>query len=270
MSTITCAISKLPILEGEKVICLPLIFNSTYECEKDKGRIETKGMMSYTTHAFKLLGLAVRGTAGRDEVFHTIEKDGNTESMESYFEMSIESILKSLIDKEDVQHSKLDKGIVIFVKSAIFDYLAQPVADSFFSRNSVGEMYDELIEGIKKWNATKQEKSSDEEFNRFLEWDMENPFSYSAEDDFSLYRKAREPFFNFRNIYKKGLSDNTIRESVIDTFNFITNSYNIGYYFLPTLKGQGNISMHQAILDASKDILDEKIRYYNEDEEEWD
>lgn len=269
MSTITCAISKLPILEGEKVVCLPLIFNSTYKCEKGKGRIETKGMMSYSTDAFKLLGLAIRGTAGRDEVFHTIEKDGNTESMESYFEMSIESILKSLINKEAVQHSKLDKGIVIFVKSAIFDYLAQPVADSFFSRNSVGEMYDELMEGIKNWNATKQEQSSDEEFNRFREWDMENPFSYSAEDDFSLYRKAREPFFNFRNIYKKGLSDNTIRESVIKTFNFITNSYNIGYYFLPTLKGQGDISMHQAILNASKDILDEKIRYYNE-EEEWD
>lgn len=268
MSTITCAISKLPILPGEEMVCLPLIFKSTYQCEKGIGRIETKSMMTYTTDAFELLGLGIKGVAGHDGTFQEIEKDGNTSSLESYFEMSIESILESLTRNESVNHQELSLGIVVFVKRSIFDYLSQPVAETFFRRQSLGEKYDELMEGIEKWNV-KLETMSEDELSR-IDWLPDNPLSYFAKNNFSLYRSTDEILFNFHNIYKKGLLENSIRESLIETFNFIVNSYEIGYYFFPTLKGEKENALHHALLDASRDILEGKIARFKEDEEEWD
>lgn len=266
MSTITCAISKLPILPGEEMVCVPLRFKSQYRMKEGHGRIETKSLMVYSTDAFFLMGLAFKGIAGKDEIFDTVFEDGNTKCLEGYYKMSIKQLVDVFAQKETATHPKLNTSIAIFIKKPVFDYLSKDRPPSFNWRKTLEEKYDELQEGIKNWNAKKDVKPQD------AVYDEENPFGMMGEHKFELLGDFDDSIFGFKHVYREGLNENTIRGTLIETYNFLVNLNNIGFYFFPVLESSSETdrTLNKSIYEASVQILKEKEARYIEESEMWD
>ncbi|AJD93520.1 hypothetical protein JMA_42030 (plasmid) [Jeotgalibacillus malaysiensis] len=263
MSTITCAISKLPILPGEEMVCVPLRFKSQYQMKEGHGRIETKSLMVYSTDAFFLMGLAFKGIAGKNEVFDTIFEDGNTKCLEERFKMPIKQLADVFVQKEKKTHPELNPSIAIFIKKPVFDYLSKDRPPSFNWGKTLEEKYDELQEGIKKWNAKKDVKPAD------AVYDDDNPFGMMGEYKFELLRDFDDSIFSFKHVYREGLKENTIRTSLIETYNFLVNLNDIGFYFFPVLESHSETdkTLNKSIYEASVQILKEKEARHIEESE---
>ena len=288
MKSITCAISKLPILKGEEMVCLPLECSNSYSFKKNM-KLKTKGMSVYVQDSFRPLGLIIRGVAGEENVFSEIHKDGNTKSLEEYFELPIESIVNILTQKEeqidleeDNQEEKVldeldgldemekfmmkmmekepkDKNlksvIAIFIKRSIFDYIMKrPDAEELIQ--GFEGCYDELQEKLSEWNKEKQTLNEKEQF-----FSKNNPFgrfSGSWTNKLEIFSRylVRD---RLKEIYETALVMNTIRDSFVQTFSFIhfIEAY-LPYEFLPSMKGKNEESIHEKLAEVTIQVL-EKI-----------
>lgn len=275
MSTITCAISKLPILPGEEIVCLPLEFANTYKVGRGKGAIETKGLSTYAYDSFSPLGLIIKGVAGTEKPFLTIYKDGNTESLESYYGFSIEYIIDVLTQSEDkdmivtTRNSReLDMGIAIFIKRSIFDYIVKADVEDGWQGSIIPileKQYDELQEAIEEWEKVKDTIDKLEQ-----SYSDKNPFGMMGEHHYRIFSDYRLDY-GMRRIYKTALMKNSIREQYIETYTFITRCNNVmGYEFFPTLKGTAKDAIHENIAKVSIAVLSEIKKRNEEDYEEWD
>lgn len=265
MSTITCAISKLPILPGEEMVCVPLRFKSQYQMKEGHGRIETESLIVYSTDVFYLSGLAFKGIAGEDEVFETIFEDGNTKCLEEYYQMSMKQLVDVFVQKEKAAHRELNTMVAIFVKKSVFDYLSQPKDPTYVWGKTIAEKYDELQEGIKKWN----EKGITDPEQAI--YDKENPFGLFGEHQFEIFRDLDRTLFGFKRVYREGLKENSIRESLLRTFRFLISLNDIGFYFFPVMESKPQLDkeLNKAIYEASVQLLNEKKERYIKEAEIW-
>lgn len=275
MSTITCAISKLPILPGEEIVCFPLEFANTYKVGRGKGAIETKGLSVYAYDSFSPLGLIIKGVAGTENPFSTIYKDGNTESLESHYGFSIEQIIGVLTQNEDDDvivttrnSNELSMGIAIFIKRSIFDYIVNADVEDSWNGSVIPileKQYDELQEAIQEWDKVKD--TMDKSEHSFSD---KNPFGLMGEHHYRIFSDYRLDY-GMRRIYKTALLKNSIREQYVETYTFITRCNNVmGYEFFPTLKGTAKDGIHEKIAQVSIDVLSENLKQLEEEYEDWD
>lgn len=273
MSTITCAISKLPILPGEEIVCLPLHFSRSTSMSGNTGVIETKGMRVYSHDVFSPMGLIIKGIAGEKTAFSIIEKDGNTECLELFFNREIEEILSVLTQEISIENpesrksSYLKNGIAVFIKRSIFDYIVNLDMKDDWDGNifdELGKRYDEGQEDIKAWNKI---ESSIELSERMFH--PENPFGSFDSVSEKLFRSIES--YLLRYIYQSGLLKNSIRQNYVETYTFLARlNTHMGYAFLPTLKGNEQDAIHEEIAKVSLRILKGKEEALKEEAEEWE
>lgn len=275
MSTITCAISKLPILPGEEIVCFPLEFANTYKVGRGKGAIETKGLSTYAYDSFRPLGLIIKGVAGSEKPFSTIYKDGNTESLESYYGFSIEKIIDVLTqnDNDDVivttrNSGELDMGIAIFIKRSVFNYIVKADVEDGWNGNitpRLEKQYDDLQEAIEEWNKVRDTMEKSEH-----SFSDKNPFGMLGEHLHEIFSDYRLDY-KLKRVYKTALLTNSIREQYVETYTFITRCNNVmGYEFFPTLKGTAKDAIHENIAQVSVAVLSEIKKRNEEDYEDWE
>lgn len=274
-SNLVCGVSKLPIVVGEEIVCVPLVSSGVYVSRDLASGVPDEGTVINTTDVLKLLAFPVKGIAGMDGL-SDVHGDTNTKLISDHFGITVEDFVRVLFDVNSVDNKKIDrllkKSSALILKRAVFDELVKYPTAQFFETN-IAEEFDKFVVKVDEWHAHMKEfsKTATEKEIRMEAW-SESPFSAMGIERY-VWERFDNTAMGIKAIY--AIDDTTfdkeIRAHVIEGYHLLENLEAIGYFLYGTLRGGNDLNLIDQLEDViSRELVRKDQEYQAYEDEDYE
>lgn len=220
---VNCSISKLPIISETEVVCISLnkSIRLKFESMMDRGNY----FLVYPYDYYVPMTLPIIGKYNDYGFIEDIQKDENTETIEKYFNMTIEDFVHP-----DKKPKDTDAGM--FIHKEIYDYLINRKVTNCFGetldRNTLGKQFDLIQNSLNKLKDMNQNRMEIyqiegvyiENYNRINDEiekikQYENPFHFILKTGFYIPDHPNVSGL-FQDIYSPEVKQGKLKEQFID------------------------------------------------------
>lgn len=262
MKNLVCAISKLPIFEGEEMVCIPLVDRlATLGVDIPKSVPNNVTVIEFGEF-YRFLGFPIKGRAG-DYGFDVVYEDANTDALANTYGGSIYDFVDVLLGKKSGAHEYFKSSSVIFIRRNVYEYLAKMETVGYWG-NTAEDLFDAYIVDYLKWKDELKEvvKRGDQMELTLFALSPISVVSPSAMQKWDYFHWMENVLTDFSGVYLVNYFGEHMRELSVEMFNFMINCEKVGYYLYDSVNVSDDVRVTKAINGAVLEELDRKEEMY--------